>query len=308
MLVGTVQQIWRYPVKSMAGERLGECLVEPLGIPADRGWAVRDEAKREITNGKFIPPMMQCAARYQSEPANGSIPHVEIQLHNGATLSSDDPAINDRLSEAFGKSVTLWPRQPAEDKDFYRRRQLGARLAGLLGRNRAFRAMLPTLTSFGSMNAQLREAFSREPGEPVPDISTMPPEILEFSSPLGTYFNAFPIHVLTTASLEAMRRFNPDADWDVRRFRPNFLIQSADGIEGLTEPEWAGRTLRIGPVELKCEIPTVRCGVTMQAQAGFPKDPSILRSIVKDANQNLGIYSTVVKSGTVSEGDWVELV
>ena len=308
MLLGTIQQIWRYPVKSMAGERLDDCIVEKLGIPADRGWAIRDEATGEITNGKNIPLLMQCAARYSSAPINGSIPHVDIQLHNGASLSSADAAINDLLSAALGKSVTLWPRQPAENKAFYRRGQFAARLAGRLGRYRTFRAMLPTLTSFGPLNAQLREAFSRESDEPVPDLSTLPPEILEFTSPLGTFFDAFPIHVLTTGSLEAMKRFNPNAAWDVRRFRPNFLIESAEGLKGLSEPEWAGRALRIGSVELKCAIPTVRCGMTMQAQANFPKDPSILRSIVKDANQNLGIYANVVSSGKIAEGDRVELL
>ena len=39
MVIGTIQQIWRYPVKSMAGENLRECSVQSLGIPGDRGWA-----------------------------------------------------------------------------------------------------------------------------------------------------------------------------------------------------------------------------------------------------------------------------
>lgn len=308
MLIGTVQQIWRYPVKSMAGEQLTACEVLSLGIPGDRGWALRDESTREITNGKGIPLLMQCASSYRNEPTNGSIPHVDIQLHNGARLRSDDPAVGVQLSEVLGKQVTLWPRQPASNKAHYRRAQFGARLAGRLGRFRLFRAMLPALTSFGTMNAQLRDAFSREKDEPVPDISTLPPEILEFTSPLGTYFDAFPIHVLSTASLEAMKRLNPTAAWDVRRFRPNFVIETAAGIEGLTEPDWAGKTLRIGSVELKCEIPTVRCGMTMQAQKNLPKDPSVLRSIVKEANQNLGIYASVISGGKVTEGDKVELL
>lgn len=307
-LVGTIQQIWRYPVKSMAGERLAACAIQSLGIPGDRGWAIRNEILREVTNGKDIPLLMQCAARYRNEPINGSIPHVNIALHDGTSIQSDDPAVNARLSAVFGKSLTLWPRQPASNRAHYRRTKLTARLAGRLARFSAFRALLPMLTSFGSLNSELREAFSREEGEPIPDISTLPPEILEFTSPLGTYFDAFPIHVMTTASLEAMTRFNPAADWDVRRFRPNFLIKSADGIEGLTESEWAGKTLRIGAVELKCEIPTVRCGMTMQAQTDLPKDPSVLRSIVRDANQNLGIYASVVSSGNISEGDAVELI
>lgn len=308
MLVGTIQQIWRYPVKSMAGERLSECSVQALGITGDRGWALRDEVAREITNGKRIPLLMQCASRYREEPRDHSIPQVEIRFPNGTRIGSDDPLVNDRLSEVLGKDVTLWPLQPAADKSHYRRAKFTSRLAGRLSQFSAFRSMLPALTSFGSMNVALREVFSREAGEPIPDISLLPPEVLEFTSPPGTYFDAFPIHLLTTASLEAMSHHNASAVWDVRRFRPNFFIKTEDGIEGLVEPTWAGRTLRIGTVELKCEIPTARCGMTTHSQPGLPKDPSVLRSIVKDADQNLGVYANVISSGKVLEGDRVELL
>lgn len=308
MLIGKIQEVWRYPVKSMAGEKLTECSIRSEGIPGDRGWALRDEKANEITNGKRIPLLMQCAARYREEPADGTIPPVDITLPDGTRISSDSLQPNASLSEVLGKNITLWPLQPASNKAHYRRAQVGARLAGVMGRFSAFRAMLPALSSFGSMNRDLREAFSREAHEPIPDISTLPPEVLEFTSPPGTYFDAFPIHVLTTASLKTMSGYNPTAVWDVRRFRPNFLIKTEESLEGLIESNWAGRKLRIGSVELKCEIPTMRCGMTMHAQINLPKDPSVLRSIVKDADQNLGVYASVITGGKVSEGDRVELI
>lgn len=308
MLIGKVQEVWRYPVKSMAGENITECAVGPQGIPGDRGWALRDDQAKEITNGKRIPLLMQSEARYQEQPTNERIPCVDITLPDGTRLSSDSHEVNAKLSEVFGRDLTLWPLQPASDKAHYRRGQAAARLAGVLCRFSLFRAMLPALSSFGSLNRDLRESFSREPDEPIPDISILPAEVLEFTSPPGTYFDAFPIHLLTTASLETMSNFNPGAAWDVRRFRPNFLVKSEPGVEGLIESGWAGRKLRIGSVELKCEIPTMRCGMTMHAQVGLAKDPSVLRSIVKDADQNLGIYASVVTAGKVSRGDRVELL
>ena len=63
----------------------------------------------------------------------------------------------------------------------------------------------------------------------------------------------------------------------------------------------------MGNVEIRCEIPTVRCGMTIQAQKNLPKDASILRSIVKDADQNFGIYASVVTAGEVRIGDVVEV-
>jgi uncharacterized protein YcbX len=303
LIVGTIQQIWRYPVKSMSGERLDDCPVGSLGIPGDRGWALRDEKTGEITNGKRIPLLMQCAARYREEPFDGKIPQVDITCHDGALVRSDNEDVNERLSAALGKTVSLWPLQPASNKAHYRRASMMSRLS----RFKLVRDQLPRMMRLPKMDTQVREMFSREPTEPLPDLLQLPPEVLEFTSPLGTYFDAFPIHVLTTSSLKAMQSFNPTAAWDVRRFRPNFLIETGAGIEGLLEACWSGRRLRIGSVELKCEIPTVRCGMTTHAQDDLPKDPSVLRSIVKDAEQNLGVYASVSKSGRVAVGDVVEL-
>ena len=47
--------------------------------------------------------------------------------------------------------------------------------------------------------------------------------------------------------------------------------------------------------------------MTTQAVDELPKDPSVLRTIVRDANQNLGVYATVEKAGPVAVGDRVEL-
>ena len=41
-IVGTVQELWRYPVKSMGGERIEQATLGAAGLPGDRGWAVRD--------------------------------------------------------------------------------------------------------------------------------------------------------------------------------------------------------------------------------------------------------------------------
>ena len=308
MIIGTIKEIWRYPVKSMAGQRLENCTVGTLGIPGDRGWALRDETTKEITNGKRIPQLMKCAARYVTEPSNGDISNVHITFPDGAVILSNDPSINSRLSEVFKKNVTLWPRQPATNKEHYRRRSASARLMAPLLRTSGFRSMLPQLTKLPGLSNQLRGLFSRESNEPVPDISLLPAEVLEFTSPLGTYFDAYSVNVLTTASLKRMATFNSDAIWDVRRFRPNFLIQTADGLEGAVECNWVGKTLRFGTVELKGEIPCARCGMTMHAQDGLPKDPSVLRSIVKDADQNLGLYASVWKPGEVRVGDSIEVI
>ena len=308
MLIGKIREIWRYPVKTMAGERLEQTPVGKLGLPGDRGWAVRDEVRGEITNGKRIPDLMQCAARYRETPSDETIPQVDIELPGGERLGSDDENVNSRLSTVFGRALTLWSRQPATNLEHYRRKSLSARIVGPLSKSLAFRSWLPTIQKLPNITNTLRAEFARESDEPVPDLSTLPPEVLQFTSPPGTYFDAFPIHVLTTASLRVMSEINREADWNPRRFRPNFLIETIDGIEGLIDATWNGRILKLGSLQIRCETPTVRCGMTTQKQDGIAKDPSILRTIVKHADQNLGSYADVVVPGSVRLGDAVHLL
>lgn len=309
MLIGTVQQIWRYPVKSMAGEKLSACTVGSLGLPGDRGWAIKDEEKSEVKTGTRIPLLMQCASSYRDEPSDENIPHVTITFPDGSSVHSDDADVDARVSAVLDRKVKLWPRQPASNKEHYRRPGAAARMIAPLADVPGFRTwLLPTVTKLPNVDATLRAAFSRTADEPVPDLSKLPKELFEFTSPLGTYFDAFPIHVLTSASLRFMSQANPNAVWDVRRFRPNFFVETVAGIEGLVESDWLGKTLRIGTVEVKCEMPAVRCGMTTNAQAGLAKDNSVLRTIVKEGNQNLGVYANVALSGQVRKGDRVELM
>jgi len=308
MVAGEVREIWRYPVKSVGGEKLDSCTVGSLGIPGDRGWALRDEAIGEIRGAKYLPKLMQYASRYREQPTEGKVTHVDITLPDGTFIGSDEQDVNSRLSQLLGRDVSLCSLQPASDKAHYRRAQPGASILSWLSRFRPLRSHLGRLICLAGLEAPIREMFSRKPDEPLPDFSTIPSELFEFTSPPGTYFDAYPIHLLTTSSLAAMTRLNPAAAWDVRRFRPNFLIETKSGIEGLVEASWGGRILRLGALILRCEIPTVRCGMTTHAQAELPKDPTVLRTIVRDAGQNLGIYASAMNSSRIAVGDIVELL
>jgi uncharacterized protein YcbX len=293
----------------MAGERVEAAGAGARGLYGDRGWALRDEEAGEIRGAKISPKLMLCAARYRTEPAaEGAPPDADITLPDGTETSTDAADVNERLSELLGRRVTLWPLRPASDLAHYRRAIPAAQVVGFLSRSRSFRRLALSAMRLTGRDRELREDFGREPGEPLPDLSALPAEIFEFTSPPGTYFDAFPVHLLTTASLAALARHAPDTVWDARRFRPNFLIEIADGLEGLVESGWGGRTLRVGGLRLKGEMGTPRCSMTIQAQPGIPKDPRVLRTIVKEAKQNFGLYASVSAAGRVSVGDEVELL
>jgi uncharacterized protein YcbX len=284
-VIGTVKEIWRYPVKSMAGERMQRASVGALGINGDRGWAIRDEKAGEFRNARKLPALLHCVAVYLREPSAGDVPPVQITTPDGATFRSDSAEANARLSELLGRPVSIWPVQPPTERDFLKR----------------------AAPDNPDIQAEMREVFGRLENEPLPDFSTLPPQILEFTSPFGTFFDAFPFHLITTASLDALASRNPAADFDSRRFRPNVLVETASGIEGLAEAEWSGRTLRIGATRIKLEMPTVRCVIPTLDQPHLRKDPSVLRTIVRDAAQNLGAYATIANPGTIALGDEVVL-
>ena len=251
-----VAEIWRYPVKSMQGERLAHCMLTKCGIPLDRGWAVRDERTQTIRGAKWIGGLMQCSARYIEGSNAGTVPHVEITLPDGERVRSDDSAVHARLSDALGRNVTLWPLQPAENAEHYR-------VKGLQ-------------TSSMAEEMSMIFALSLVPGQKMPDLSAIPPnllkEVTQFATPRGTYFDLYPVHVLSAASLRYMRRLAPDSEIDVRRFRPNFLIDDDAEEASPIETGWLERDAALGQARLHIAIKAMRCIMTTREQPGLRRD------------------------------------
>lgn len=306
MPAGRVSEIWRYPVKSMGGEQLERSEVGTNGLWGDRAWAVVDVATGEIHNAKRFPILMQCATTYRRAPSPGDIPEVEITLPDGARLSSDSPLLPDRLSELMRHRVSLEKLRPATDTGFYRRRDAGTALIGRVARFRQGRRVLAWALRRGLAGGTVREDFARQAGEPLPDLSDAPSEAFEFYTPPGTFFDLFPIHVLTTSALASMRRLNPAGDWNARRFRPNLLVETAVESTGQVEQGWLGQRVRVGRFTIKGELPTVRCAMPTHAQPALAADPSVLRTIVREADQCLGLYASVSEPGAVAIGEAVE--
>ena len=132
-------------------------------------------------------------------------------------------------------------------------------------------------------------------------------ELLEFESPPGTYFDAFPISIMSRQSLETMNQLTPDSEFDVRRFRPNLLVDVPDSEHPFPEQEWLGATLTIGEVTLKVKSTCPRCSMTTHGFADLPRDPNIMRQLVGHSEGNLGIYATVLSAGALSIGDVISL-
>jgi uncharacterized protein YcbX len=286
MQVGSIRELRRYPVKSMGGEVLDAIEIGTDGLQGDRAWAVRDEVRGGIRGAKKIPALMRLRAGYEEAPGDHGSSAALIYLPDGSTVSTGDPEVNERLSKAVDHSVSLWPLVSAENLDHYRR---GA----------------PTESDF---EKELRGIFGRLPDEPLPDLSIFPPEVMEFESPPGTYFDAFPLMLLSESSLRAMGGKVPGSVFDVRRFRPNLLVSDTDSSIEFPEQDWRGRRLQIGDAIVRVTAECPRCVMVTHGFEDLPEDPGVMRALVREAGGNLGVYATVEVPGRVKAGDAVQLL
>src|SRR3954453_21060548 len=286
-VVGNVAEIWRYPVKSMGGEVLTRSAITTRGVHADRMWAVRDVELDTFTTARRWPALLQCSARFVKDPAGrsadpGDVLEVIVTFPNGEEVSSSDPAIHDRLSEQIGKPARLESLPALSDKRRYRTPQ--------------------------ATKADIRRQFAIPDGEPLPDFSMFPvrklAELARYATPVGALYDVYPIHLVTRASLRALAERSPGSQFDVRRFRPNVLLDR-DGAE-LAEFGWCGGRLRAPNAAFDADIPTLRCSVPTRAQADLPADPDVLRTINSHADHCLGVYASVAEAGTLAEGDLLE--
>lgn len=134
-------------------------------------------------------------------------------------------------------------------------------------------------------------------------------DLIDIPSPVGTFLDLSAVHVVTTATLDGCRRLRPDLDWDVRRFRPNLLLD-VESMEPFVEQSWIGGTICIGAVELRVDMPTVRCAMPLRAQPGLEREAALFAAMSElntAAPNHLGVYCSVVAPGTVRTGDVVSV-
>lgn len=131
----------------------------------------------------------------------------------------------------------------------------------------------------------------------------------------GTFVDLAPLHVIAAATLDGCRASRPDLDWDVRRFRPSFVLDV--GGDCFVEDDWVGRRLRLGAdCVISVTSPTVRCAMPLRAQPAGPTGPALERQVELFAAMSelhgtypnhLGAYADVVTPGVVGAGDQVVL-
>jgi uncharacterized protein len=229
MHVGTVAELWRYPVKSMAGERLGEAELSWHGVEGDRRWAfVRPGLERSSFPWLTIRerPEMARFTPWLRDPARPEDSPTIVRTPDGEELDVSDPALAARLGD-------------------------GVRV---IKQNRG-----------------------------IPDIA--------------------PLSLMTTATIAGLAEL-VDARLDVRRFRPNLLVDAAGEFP---EDGWVGRVLRVGAAKMRVDLRDKRCVMINVDPDTTERDPAVLRAVARQRGTCLGVYGTTVQPGRVAVGDPVAL-
>jgi len=285
VISASVVALWRYPVKSMMGEELNAGVLTDRGLVGDRAYALVDRQSGKVASAKHPkkwPGLFECRASFVEPPQDpANPPPVRITLPDGTALVSDQDDIDGRLSALVRRDV---------------------RLARTAPRGATMEEYWPDIDGVSPHGHR----------------ATVTDERVGIAAPPGTFFDAAPIHVLTAATLDRLRRLYPSGRFEARRFRPNLVIDVRTGDEGFPENGWVGRTLRIADaVRLPVLAPVPRCVMTTLAQGDLPRDPGILRTPAQHNRIDVldlgryacvGAYGAVAAGGRVARGDpvWVE--
>jgi uncharacterized protein YcbX len=184
-----VVELWRYPVKSMGGERCTGVKVDAAGIVGDRSYALVDAVTGKVASAKnprLWPTLLRFRARYLEPPGrNGHTAPIEIRLPTGELRSSEDASLDADLSNGLGRTVRLSKDAPSA----------------------------PTLEEYWP---DLQELAHHD-------------EVTEEAMPTRTFFDCASVHVLTTNTLDALQAQYPGGNFDAGRFRPNLLLTADGG-------------------------------------------------------------------------------
>ena len=274
--IGVVKDLFRYPVKSMRGERLSAVDIGAHGVIGDRAYALR-EANGRIVTAKKWANMLEFSADYDAPPTPGALAPLRITLPDGRTIQAQAPDASALLSAVLGRPVVLVRAQNDQPSH----------------------AEIDPATVFGDVPVE--QVLPERTAATMPDAIALPP---------GTFFDSASVHVLASGTLAHLRTLiGADAQLDSRRFRPNIFVETDPGVEGFLEDGWLEGSLEVGErVQIVQMRPTLRCVMTTHRQADLRRDLRILRTAAQHHHDHVGVWASIGTAGTVRVGDPVVLV
>ncbi len=266
--IGNVVSIWRYPVKSMMGEELNSSYVTERGLIGDRVYAIIDQQTGKVASAKN--------------------PGKWGKLFDFRAAFIDSPQTVENIPPV---RITL----PDGSQIFSNHDEIDRTLSKVLGRE------------VSVMKASLEKPSYEEYW---PDIEGLAKReiVTDEAMPPQTFFDIAVIHLLTTSTLDRLRELYLGGRFEIRRFRPNIVVESASEEKDFIENSWVDKKVAIGEdIVLKVIGPCTRCVMITLPQGDLPKDLGILRTVAKYNQVHAGVYASVHRGGTIRRGDIVLL-
>jgi hypothetical protein len=251
----SVQQIWRYPVKSLQGESLDSTQITDV-IPGDRGWGIIDNQTGHLLSAKRVPRLLEGQARIISD-------HCVLTIDRNE-FSSEEDKINEKLSDWLERPVTLSKPNTGETRN-------------------------------------IEIEWDDGTAEILQD-----PDVFEFSTAPGWFFDSSSsLNLMGSATLDFLEKRVGPGSGDVRRFRPNLLVETEKPFE---ENDWVGKSLRIGTAEAFVKKRTDRCIVITRGIGEFSASRSTLRFLSDHHDREAGISMNPTQPGVIRTGDVVKVL
>jgi uncharacterized protein YcbX len=269
---GTVVSLWRYPVKSMMGEELNSSYVTERGLIGDRTYAVIDKQTGKVASAKN-PRKWGKLFDFR--------PMFVDSLHD----VNDIPPV--RITFPDGSNVSSDHQEDDMDSNLSKVFDREVRLMKASGFEKpSYEEYWPNIDGLAQREKVTDEA--------------MPPQ---------TFFDIAVIHILTTSTINRLRELYPEGRFEVRRFRPNIVVESASGEKkDFIENSWVGKKITIGEgIVLKVTAPCTRCVMITLPQGDLPQDLGILSTVARYNQVHVGVYASVYHGGTIHRGDLIHL-
>ena len=274
--VGSIQELYRYPVKSMLGETLDRLHIDSGGVKGDRAIALIDKETGKVVTAKQ-PALWKAMLKLRASLREDGT--TTVMMPTGEQCAIQDPKTAQVLSDYLGRPVLV---------SFTRYVDIEMERANPL------------------------EFIAKGRGKVVPFETVL----LGQGAPDSAFVDYGPIHLIATSSLNRAGSYSQTGLSEPERYRPNLVIGTANLAPYCENNWIGGTLSVGDQLVLKVVLPTPRCAIPTLEHGDSKSDSTVLAPLIKENIQpfvdgkrlpSLGVYAEVVCSGVVVKGDRVNL-
>ena len=271
MTTYSISELWRYPVKSMGGERVESLELRTSAVVGDRRWAVRNVETGKIASAKRPRPYGQLLSWSARTQADGGLVVVGP---DGREYAAGTGELDSALTEALGEPVQVVEVEEGRDETY------GSEWPEIPG------------TVLSDVEVDLPIAAITEKTSFV-DASAVHIIVNQSMKYLASLLDGVKLGV---------ERFRPNIVLDAH---------DDAGSGEFADLAWKDIDFKIGNAELRIGDTTPRCVMTTLAQPGYEQAKSVLQVLAATARKEFdygafacfGTNAEVTAAGTIKVGD-----